>query len=214
MADGPNRLPSSDAQSSAAASILLIASGDLKFSITFWVALPYAISLATSVEYQTLRNSKLSHTRKRAYRQFQQGRCLLDGLSDIFVSARMMARLAQNTLKEASKSRGHTSKHPEENSQPTRDTQSSPFAQTVPHSPDCQSNPNPFVSSTMSSNHLDDLHEANDEDLGLFDDLTPSVINEIFSGLDGSIDLSRVDTLFSTNLNPTMPLIHPDWMDI
>ncbi|KAJ5715899.1 uncharacterized protein N7483_013080 [Penicillium malachiteum] len=212
--DGPNRLPSSDAQSSAAASILSVASGDLKLSITYWVTLPYAISLATSVGYQTLRNSKLSHTRKRAYLQFQQGRCLLDGLSDIFVSARMMARLAQNTLKEASKSRGHTSRHPEENAQSIQDTQSSLFAETASHFPGYQSSPNPFDSATMPSNHLDGINGGNDENLGLFDDLTPSIINELFSGIDGSIDLSRVDTLFSANLNPTMPLIQSDWMDI
>jgi hypothetical protein len=181
--------------------------------ITYWVALPYAISLATSVEYQTLRNSKIPHTRKRAYRQFQQGREILSALSDYFVSARMMARLAQDTLKEASKSRGHTSKNPEESTHQTRDTQPSLFTETGSHPLEYSLNSNHF-DSTLPLNHIDNMYQGNDEELALFDDLSPADINEIFGGLDGSIDLSRVDTLFSTNLNPTMPLIQPDWMNL
>lgn len=210
--DGLHQIPSSDAQSSSAASIISIASGDLKPSITYWVALPYAVSLASSVEYQTLRSSKISHTRKRAYRHFLQSCEILETLGHTFVSAKMMARLSQDALKGASKSRGHTSRAREEYHPATGDAQPNSLADTASYSLNHSLSPNFAGSSTLHPNPLDDLYQANDE-FGLGHDLCFSEIDNVFDGLDGNFDLSRVDTLFSTTLNPTVPLIPTEWMD-
>ncbi|KAJ5757148.1 uncharacterized protein N7511_007330 [Penicillium nucicola] len=214
---GPNRAPSSDAQSSSAASILSIASGDLKPSISYWVALPYAISLAISVEYQTLRNSKIPYARKRAHYRFHQTREVLDGLGDTFFSARVMARLAQDTLKEARKSRASVTRNRDENSLPTRNHHSGLFTSTDTHlhytrPPDSPLHPNDFETTTLPPSHLHGILPASDEDWATFDNCSFSEINGGFDALDETFDLSRVDTLFSTNLNPTMPLIPTDWM--
>ncbi|KAH6880644.1 hypothetical protein B0T10DRAFT_463716 [Thelonectria olida] len=95
-----DRVPSSDIQSFCATKIVSLASDEFKSSTTFWAPLPYAVSLATSVAYQSLRNSTIAYTRKRAYPIFHRGCEILDELSKAFRSARMMARLAMDTLQE------------------------------------------------------------------------------------------------------------------
>jgi hypothetical protein len=66
---------------------------------------------------------------------------------------------------------------------------------------------------------IDDLYQANDA-FGLghgngHDNFSLAGINiNVFDGLDANFDLSRVNTLFSTTLNPTVPLVPTDWMDL
>ncbi|KAE8329810.1 hypothetical protein BDV39DRAFT_213614 [Aspergillus sergii] len=213
QSNGPNQVPSSDAQFASAASILSLASGDFKSSMTYWVALPYAVSLALSVEYQTLRNSKLSYSRRRAYHHFHQSRQILEGLSETFVSARTMAQLSQDTLKEASKPRGHTSRTGEEFHLATGDTQRNTFKDIGSSSLSHSTPPNLNDSPIIPLNHFDHLYQTNHEEFGISENLSLSELDNVLDGFDGDIDLSRIDTLFSTNLNPTLPLIATDWMN-
>ena len=94
------RTPSSGLQSFCAANIVSIASEEFKTSITFWAGVPYAVSLAASVAYQSLRNCSIPYKRKRAYAAFQSSCDTLDDLGKSFMSARTMARLATDTLQE------------------------------------------------------------------------------------------------------------------
>ncbi|KAL2759758.1 hypothetical protein ACRALDRAFT_1079253 [Sodiomyces alcalophilus JCM 7366] len=94
------RVPCSSAQTFCAMSIISIASEEYKSSLTFWAVVPYAVSLASSVAYRDFRNSPIPYHRKRAYGLFQASCDLLDELGKAFRSARMMARLAKDTLQE------------------------------------------------------------------------------------------------------------------
>lgn len=124
-----------------------------------------------------------------------------------------MARLSQDTLKGANKLRDHTTlRAGEEHHLAPEDEQQNSFAETAPSSLNHSTTPKPN-DSCLQPNGADHLYQGNYDELGLSYDLSPSEINDIFDGLTGDLDLSRIDTLFSTNLNPTMPLIPTEWME-
>ncbi|POR34954.1 hypothetical protein TPAR_04866 [Tolypocladium paradoxum] len=194
--------------------------------MTFWAVLPYAVSLATSVGYQSLRNSDIPNTRKRAYDIFHRSCDILDRLSRNFLSARMMARLAKNTLQEVE--RVSVSKPKNQGLVRSRDEVQSADAdfasgqevQTVPSTEGVSNLPSysPHLRlggiSAMQMNDIDDMYSVTDEASVAFNGIAFTNIGEIFDAFDGSFDLGRVDALFSTNLNPTMPLMPKEWIDL
>lgn len=223
------RGPSTSLQYFCASSIVSIASEEFKSSMTFWVAVPYAVSLAASVAYKTLRNSSVPYQRKRAYGLFHSSCEVLEELGKGFLSARAMARLATDTLQQVERAavgrkmaktqedsartstNGNLSRG--ENHAPARTPDAPGFAALRPAASSSQA-PNeatgelsesqtmtvmssqaPGLDATLlsldanSNNSLDDFIG----DAGIFNDFDPN------------FDLSRIDAIFSANLDPGLP---------
>lgn len=218
-------VPSTDLQLFAATSIVSIASEDFKSSITFWPILSYAVSLATSVAYKSLRNSIMAYRRKRAYALFHSSCDVLDELGKAFSSARTVARLATDTMQEVervaadrSKAKqsfkmGNGSVAPRQNgTNRTRNTRAATRAsstqrggQVIPTQQLQHLTENTPTYQTTLENTLFQL-----ESPSIFDDFVgdPSLFNDF----DPSFDLDRIDQVFSANLDPTQPLPSQDWM--
>lgn len=120
-----------------------------------------------------------------------------------------MTRLFHNTLKGANKFRGHASGDSHEQTA-TEDAQRGPCLDTANRSASPNLN-DPLHSRTDG---LDGSYQDNDDGFDVSLDLFFSELDHIFDGFQSELDLSRIDTLFSTILNPTMPLISTEWMEI
>lgn len=236
--DGPGQsrpASSSDLQLFAATSIVSIVS-DFKSSITFWPVVPYAVSLAASVAYKSLRNSPLAYRRKRAYALFHRSCDVLDELGKAFSSARAVARMATDTMHEVervaadrSKAAGAGASLPEPSTAPTAvATASSTAAAASTSAAD--------TADTSATAPLANAATSAPQDNGQLVDLTqqpapyasydgsPSFFNfgafedwvgdeGLFNHFDPSFDLDRIDQAFSANLDPTQPPLTQDWMN-
>lgn len=192
---GINRTPSTELQIYCAMHIVSIASEENKSAVTFWPVMPYAVAMATSIAYKSLRNSMIPSNRKRAYALFHSSCEVLDELSKAFLSARVVAHLATETVQEVERlaerrrnqqADGSTAHH-ESARQPQTTASSSeapPASHILPAPPDL----------------ISPMHNFEGE-AGIFTDFDPS------------FDLGRLDALFAANLDPTMPTFPPDsWL--
>ncbi|KAM0330670.1 hypothetical protein ACHAQA_003622 [Verticillium albo-atrum] len=231
--ESSERAPSSTLQSFSATSIVSIASEEFRASMTFWAVVPYAVSMATSIAYQNLRNSSIPYKRKRAYNIFHSSCDILDELSRAFLSARTMAKLAKDTLQEVERVSVNRN----------RANKLSDSSRHSPAGDDAASGPTqaPQVTSVPGSReesrgpqYRGDLEEtqtypsvANDNasparlavdsasmpmDINPFDGMDFTDVAGIFDDFDPSFHLNRIDALFSANLDPTMPFALGDWM--
>ncbi|ROT42356.1 hypothetical protein SODALDRAFT_374703 [Sodiomyces alkalinus F11] len=220
------RAPCSSAQTFCAASIISIASEEYRSSLTFWAVVPYAVSLASSVAYRNFRNSPIPYHRKRAYGLLQASCDMLDDLGKAFRSARMMARLAKDTLQEverisvnrnrikpregaaAPSGRGSTEPQTEKNTVQT--CSQPPVTSTSPVSP----GPTTMVAIplTQPPTLVAPVSVAQLEP-GIFQGLDFSDVSGIFDEFDPEFQLDRVDALFSANLNPAVPFLPTEWID-
>jgi hypothetical protein len=223
--------PSSSLQSFCASSIVSIASEEFKHAITFWPVLPYAVSLALSVAYQDLRKSSISYKRKRAYATFQSSCNILNELSKAFLSARTMARMAIDTLREVEKvavgrnrthelarrrgieNRSDISEHQVRNENHTSNG-STRFEDLQDRShPEGDAELSTALSaSTVGPTTIDTISSdptGFDLDMHIPADLVGDA--SLFSNFDPSFDLDKADALFSVNLNPTYTLFSDDW---
>ncbi|KAF7553274.1 hypothetical protein G7Z17_g3741 [Cylindrodendrum hubeiense] len=214
------RTPSSAVQFFSAASIVSIASEDLKSSITIWPVVPYVVSLATSVAYKSLRNSTIPYKRKQAYTLFHSSCGILDDLSKSFLSARAMAQLATDTMQEVERvaagrkagtiqdkvmsGQAGDTHSTDETSLPddagTGDTETIMSQQCGTQDPP-QANASLPIDSAFFS-----------QDIGILNDFAGDI--GIFNDFDSSFDLNRIDEFFTATLDPTVPLPSEDWMDI
>lgn len=216
------QVPSSDLQLFAATSIVAIASEDFKCSITFWPVVPYAVSLATSVAYKSLRNSIMTYRRKRAYALFHGSCEVLDEIGKAFCSARTVAKLATDTMQEVERVAAGRSKakqlvkstanipNTSQRDLSTNDGLTEPVAvpKTQSAQPTFDSQPRPQAPEQLLV--LDNTILPN-ESPSIFDDFIGDA--GIFNDFDPNIDLDRIDQLFSANLDPTQPLPAQGWTD-
>lgn len=211
-------MPSSDLQLFAATSIIAIASEDFKSTMTYWPAVPYAVSLATSVAYKSLRYSVIAHRRKRAYTMFHSSCELLDEIGKAFCSAKTIARLATNTLQEVERVAADRSKAIQFSSadSPQRNLQRT-FAAN-----DTSGRGTKGPSSQAPDGEM--TQDATDSFSASFDNAplrnkSPSIFNDfigdagIFDDFDPDFDLNRIDQVFSANLNPTQSIFAQGWFD-
>ncbi|TPX16466.1 uncharacterized protein E0L32_003760 [Thyridium curvatum] len=223
------RGPSTSLQYFCASSIVSIASEEFKSSMTFWVAVPYAVSLAASVAYKTLRNSSVPYQRKRAYGLFHSSCEVLEELGKGFLSARAMARLATDTLQQVERAavgrkmaktqedsartstNGNLSRG--ENHAPARTPDAPGFATLRPAASSSQA-PNeatgePSESQTMTV--MSSQTPGLDATLLSLDANSNNTLDDfigdagIFNDFDPNFDLSRIDAIFSANLDPGLP---------
>jgi hypothetical protein len=202
---GINRTPSSEFQVYCATHIVSIATEEFKSSVTFWPIMPYAIAMATSVAYKTLRNSMIPSNRKRAYALFHSSCEVLDELSKAFLSAKTVARLATETVQEVERLAGRRRIQAVEASTVRRgSTHSNSQAENTQQSSATSSRAAnteiPPTSPTLPlSKELVSPSYHFDGDAGIFTDFDPN------------FDLGRLDAVFSANLDPTMPMFSEDW---
>ena len=193
--------------------------------------MPYAVSLATSVAYKSLRNSSIPYKRKRAYALFHSSCDILDELSKAFLSARVMAKLATDTLQEVERvavGRRRARSQERAKNQAMNATHP-PNGVVQPHAARNEEMP----PSTLQSNHSNGILDGGQVphsvearspysatlEATLFA-LDPNTFNDfvgdagIFNEFDPSFDLNRIDAVFSANLDPTLPLVPEEWMDM
>lgn len=196
--------------------------------MTFWAVLPYAVSLATSVAYQSLRSSSIPYKRKQAYTAFYSSCDILDELSKCFLSARTMGRLAKDTLQEVERvsvNRSRNKPQQREREDPTSIDSRPPPDRPAQLLPDMASGDissrgvtYPGVSGESSaaaaeSTEPDNLQPNIEPSAVAFDfnGMDFSDVGGIFDDFDPSLHLNRIDAVFSANLNPAMPLIPEHW---
>ncbi|KAG9255891.1 uncharacterized protein F5Z01DRAFT_522696 [Emericellopsis atlantica] len=215
--------PSSELQMFAATSIVAISLEDFKTSVTLLPIVPYAVSLAASVAYKTLRNSAMVYRRKRAYALFHGSCEILDNLSSVFASARAVAKLATDTMQEVERVAADRSKARRRHQIPesiTRDTSSGTGPAAEGEEERIQGEALQEASSEETQGIGQTVQPAMVSSEALVDlpwNDSPSMINdcigdaELFNNFDPRFDLDRIDQLFSANLDPTQPLCTQSW---
>lgn len=225
--DGSNeRVPSSTLQASCATSIVSIATEEFKTSLAFWPVLPYAVSLATSVAYKSLRDSSIPYRRKRAYLLFHSSCDILDGLSEVFPSARAMARLAQDTLREMERVMGkHRTTQGGARNNPTNDSEEASRTASRDMHMGISGPATPFmpylrrqvdevpVPQLLTENNAVRPSTPNAAVFYLDSELFTDFMGDagIFNDFDPSFDLDRIDAAFSANLDPSLPVLPGEW---
>lgn len=192
--------------------------------MTFWPVVPYAVSMAASAAYKSLRNSCLPYKRKQAYTVFYSSCDILDELSKSFISARAMAQLAKDTLQEVERVSSHRNRtkpqHRESQAgqEQARETASDSTATVGNPLTATDDNGDPAEPPTAEAVVPMDPRGMPDAIPGPFD---PSIfggvdmddVGGIFNDFDPGFHLHRVDAVFSANLNPTMPFFPEHWME-
>lgn len=199
-------------------------SGEFKSSMTFWAVLPYAVSLAASTAYRTLRNTTVQYKRKQAYTLFYRSCDALDDLSKSFLSAKAMARLTRNALEELKRvsmntdeSESQSDKQPPLDQAPELGGSPSKTISDVVStvSPTVYWQPSALPSGGLENDprgvidgaekgmhHLSICYGHGSENIGgIFDDLNPDSY------------LRRMDAALSTDLNPNTRFFPEQWMD-
>lgn len=215
------RVPSSNLQSFCALGIVAIASEEFKTSMTYWAALPYAVSLSTSAAYQSLRNSSLPYKRKQAYAIFCSSCDVLEELGRSFVSARAMARLAKDTLLEVERVSSHrrTRQLQSEGEGEGRSRQSGASGEesnvTTPPGHDADQDSSAGLPPQAVDGGLASDAEAvpGPFHADLFGGLDMGNAGAVFGEFSSDFQLGHADAVFSANLNPTMPFFPEHWLD-
>ncbi|KAG9255890.1 uncharacterized protein F5Z01DRAFT_672536 [Emericellopsis atlantica] len=207
--------PSSELQWYCAARIVAVASGEFKPSLVFWPILPFAVTVAASVAYRSLRNSPMPYNRRRAYMLFHDSCEVLDELSKAFLSARAMARLAMDTMQEVERvaterTRRESIRSLHDNGPSTEvalvdrggaqdaardvDQQAQSLrAQAAGLSQPLEAGPgNPNMDQQLA-------HTCDQFDPNFFNDFDGEA--GVFGNFDPSFDLGRIDAIFSANLD-------------
>lgn len=184
---GINRIPSSELQIYCASHIVSIASEE---PVTYWPVMPYAVAMATSIAYKSLRNSIVPSSRKRAYALFHSSCEVLEDLGNAFLSARVFARLATETVQEVERLSGRKRSQAED--QHSRSVTQSSTGQATSSVPTLVPPTVPTAAGFTSPTY------QFEGEAGIFTDFDPN------------FDLDLLDAVFSANLDPTMPMF-PDW---
>lgn len=194
--------------------------------MSYWAVVPYATSLACSVAYKSFRNGSMSYKRNDAYGLFQRSCDALDEFSISFASAQAMAKLAKITLQQvervsANRSKGRSSEGHREDTKPKSLTAARPVDAEVPAG---QPDTGEMAASSLpvapaprpcetGAEHAPPDQATTALDSSVFDDFDFTLMQGDSCDLDLDFQLDRVDAAFSANLNPTMPLFPPDWLD-
>jgi hypothetical protein len=183
---------------------------------------PYAVSLALSVEYRKMRHSRLPMFRARARAAFKSNCELLRRFGDVFWSARVVAGLGERVLREMERTANSLANNevapsmPPPSllpSQPTVDVDANPLANLAnaaaaarmsePVDPSGAAIGTPAAAVDPAAvAALDAL------DLSLFDAM-PDL--DVFGHFDPNFNLDAVDDALEANLDIGLPLNWGDW---
>ncbi|KAM0534922.1 hypothetical protein ACHAQF_000350 [Verticillium nonalfalfae] len=231
----PERVPLSALQIYSASSIVSVALGEFKTSMTYWAILPYAVSMATSVAYQSLRNSNVPYKRKQAYSTFHSSCDILEKLSISFRSACTMAKLANDTLQEVERVSGNRNRanQPSNSSRQsvardgqatdqTTQTTSAAFeakeleatqGTQLRRRPSAEASSVPVASAYTAPLPGQPSLDPSQMIMGTtpFDNMDFTDVPGIFEDFDPDFHLNRIDALFSATLDPTMSFMPDEW---
>ncbi|KAF4125034.1 fungal specific transcription factor [Geosmithia morbida] len=209
--------PSSDLQLFVATSIVSIASEDFKSALAFWPVLPYAVSLAASVAYKSLRNSTLAYRRRQAYSLFRRSCGVLEELGRTFSSARTVALMATDTLNQVERIAADRSRprlaETLNGGQGTATAQASAVPSPTQGQQDEDQDRLLQQQLTAAASTATSTCQPYVDAPSLGSDEPPNTVEDwvgdagIFSHFDPSFDLDLIDQVFSANLDPTQPLL-------
>ncbi|KAL7962319.1 putative fungal-specific transcription factor [Trichoderma compactum] len=191
--------PSANARRSLAAERIACAvEKDCLSSLPF---IPYAVSLALSVEYRKMRHSRLPMFRTRAMNAFKRNCDLLRSYSEHYWSARVVAGLGDGVLREMERAantlaKEHSPQPAEVLPKPVVDDQDAPAAQDLGPTP--SGDP-----ATMNSN----LGFENVIDFSVIDAISGQ---DVFGHIDPNFNLDAVEDALEANLDIGLP---PNWGD-
>ncbi|KAK4073734.1 transcriptional regulator family: Fungal Specific TF [Trichoderma harzianum] len=191
--------PSANARRSLAAERIACAvPRDCLSSLPF---IPYAVSLALSVEYRKMRHSRLPMFRTRAMNAFKRNCDLLRSYSEHYWSARVVAGLGEGVLREMERAANTLAKElspqpAEVPPKPVVDDQDAPATQDLGPTP--SGDP-----SNMNSN----LGFENVIDFSVIDAISGQ---DVFGHIDPNFNLDAVEDALEANLDIGLP---PNWGD-
>ncbi|KAK5995416.1 hypothetical protein PT974_03821 [Cladobotryum mycophilum] len=162
--------------------------------------IPYAVSLALSVEYRKMRHSRLPMFRARAMNSFKRNCELLRRYGDHFWSARVVAGLGERVLKEMERAATTLTK---ETSPPPTEGGPKP----APHNPE---------SPTALGLDFSYSGEAINSAFGMDNSVDFSMVDaisgqDVFGHIDPSFNLNAVEDALEANLDIGLPLNWGDW---
>jgi hypothetical protein len=194
--------PSANARRSLAAE--RIAHAVQKDSLSPLPFIPYAVSLALSVEYRKMRHSRLPMFRTRAMSSFRRNCEMLRDFGEYFWSASVVAGLSGRVLKEMERAannlvREATPSSTDGTSRPT--TQPGSVNQDPPPN-DITSN-YPQSGNANSGGRLDNM-----VDFSLIDAMSGQ---DVFGHIDPTFNLGAVEDALEANLDIGLPLNWGDW---
>lgn len=208
---------SSELQQFYATRIVATASGESISSLIYWPVLPYAVTVAASVAYRSLRRSTTPYSRRRAFTLFQDTCKILDDLGKTFLPARAMARLARDTMQGVGRAAERIRRDSIKNTNIAEDSAAAAAAE-APVDESTQEPRDPSqTQSAQDSRPPQPLGAAPAGSPALYDHFGTDSFNghtgdaEIFSNFDPSFDLGRADAIFSANLDLSMPYFAEDW---
>lgn len=191
--------PSANARRSLAAERIACAvERDCLSSLPF---IPYAVSLALSVEYRKMRHSRLPMFRTRAMNAFKRNCDLLRSYSEHYWSARVVAGLGDGVLREMERAantlaKEHSPQPAEVPPKPVVDDQDAPATQDLGPTP--SGDP-----AAMNSN----LGFENVIDFSVIDAISGQ---DVFGHIDPNFNLDAVEDALEANLDIGLP---PNWGD-
>ncbi|KAL7951672.1 putative fungal-specific transcription factor [Trichoderma barbatum] len=191
--------PSANARRSLAAERIACAvPRDCLSSLPF---IPYAVSLALSVEYRKMRHSRLPMFRARAMNAFKRNCDLLRSYSDHYWSARVVAGLGEGVLREMERAANTLAKElspqpAEVQSKPVVDDQDGPATQDLGPTP---SGDPAAMNSTLGFENVIDF--------SVIDAISGQ---DVFGHIDPNFNLDAVEDALEANLDIGLP---PNWGD-
>ncbi|EXV06452.1 fungal specific transcription factor domain protein [Metarhizium robertsii] len=165
--------------------------------------IPYAVSLALSVEYRKMRHSRLAMFRARAMSSFKRNCEMLRKYGDHFWSANVVAGLGERVLKEME--RAATSLTTKDAASPvpldvgSRSTSAGVQSQSVRQTQMLPGNTAGITSAVGMDNAVD------------FSLIDPISGQDVFGHIDPSFNLEAVDDVLEANLDIGLPLNWGDW---
>ncbi|KID88316.1 Transcription factor, fungi [Metarhizium guizhouense ARSEF 977] len=165
--------------------------------------IPYAVSLALSVEYRKMRHSRLAMFRARAMSSFKRNCEMLRKYGDHFWSANVVAGLGERVLKEME--RAATSLTTKDAASPvpldvgSRSTSAGVQSQSVRQTQMLPGNTAGITSAVGMDNAVD---------FSLIDAISGQ---DVFGHIDPSFNLEAVDDVLEANLDIGLPLNWGDW---
>jgi len=169
---------------------------------------PYAVSLALTVEYRKMRYSRTAMFRNRARVIFKNIVDLLHGLGRTYVSARVNAGLGESILREMEKTASCLAREETDNTVPSKLPEPGPTGKRGNEAEDTSSpgtSNGPAAASEMTIPFIPPaLDEANVQfDPTILDNLDVDV--DLFGYFDPSFNLGAIDTALEANLDMGIP---------
>jgi hypothetical protein len=165
---------------------------------------PYAVSLALSVEYRKMRHTRLPMFRARARSAFKSNCDLLRRFGDVFWSARVVAGLGERVLKEMERAANSIAQ------------EATPLPLMIG-----DTHQNGSSNGLINHNRIghDDPQALSNSDLSGRDNGEYSLVDalpnlDVFGHFDPSFNLTAVDNVLESNLDIGLPFNWSEWASL